>query len=65
MRMLATGCLGIIVAVAAIVCLLSSMCTVSSGFTSRDRMTFAVWALVSLAIAVGGSIWIARINRQS
>jgi hypothetical protein len=63
--MLATGCLGMIVAVAALVCLLSSICTVVGGFNSGDRMGFALWALVSLAIAIGGSMVIAKLNRKN
>ena len=65
MRMLATGVLGLVVAVAGLVCLLSSMCTVTGGFSSGDRTGFAVLALISLAIAVGGAMLIARINRKS
>jgi hypothetical protein len=62
--MLATGVLGVIVAIAAVVCFFSSICTVSGGVTSGDRMSFAVWAIISLAIAVGGAMLIGKINRE-
>jgi hypothetical protein len=63
--MLATGLIGIVVVVAGLVCLLSSICTVAGGLNSGDRMGFALWALVSLAIAIGGSMLIAKLNRKS
>jgi hypothetical protein len=64
MRILATGVLGVIVAIAALVCLLSSMCAVSGGFQSGQRLGFALCALISLAIAVGGAMTIGKINRR-
>jgi divalent metal cation (Fe/Co/Zn/Cd) transporter len=64
-KVLATGLIGMIVAVAGLVCLMSSMCSVAGDFSSRDRMSFAALAIVALAIAVGGVMWIGKINRKT
>jgi hypothetical protein len=63
--MLATGVLGVIVAVAALLCRLSSICTASSlGANDNTTASYALIALVSLAIAVGGVMLIAKLNRK-
>jgi hypothetical protein len=63
-RTLAIGCLGIIVVVAALAFLLSSLCAVSTGWSGGGRAGFALTALIFLAIAVGGVMLIAKLNRK-
>jgi hypothetical protein len=64
MKILGTIALVFVVIIAALLCLLSSTCVVSSGVSSGTRSTYALFALVSLAVAVGGAMLIAKINRK-
>jgi uncharacterized membrane protein len=64
LKILATIALGIIVAVAGLASLLSSVCAVSGGWSANGRAGFAFTALIFLGIAVGGVMLIAKINRK-
>ncbi len=71
MKIIATIFLGFVAIIASLGCLMSSMCAVSSGLNSVDRfhlgerLSFAVWALVSLAIAIGSVMLIGKLTRKS
>jgi len=61
MKALATIVLGFIVAIASISCLLCSVC----GFAfAKGGGTFLIFALISLAVAIGGVMAIGKINRS-
>lgn len=64
MKILATIALGMIVAVAGLACLLTSVCAVSGGWSGNGRADFAFTALIFLGIAIGGVMLIAKINRK-
>jgi hypothetical protein len=63
MNILFTIVLGFGVVIAGLICLSASMCAVSSE-DATARTLGAVVALVSLGIAVGGAMLIAKINRK-
>jgi hypothetical protein len=63
MKILFTIVLGFGVLIAALVCLSSSMCAVENGDVTTRTLGVAV-ALISLGIAVGGAMLIAKINRK-
>jgi hypothetical protein len=71
MRIIGSIALGFVVVIASLLCLLSSICAVSSGlnsmdrFSSGERLSFAFCALVSLAIAVGAVMLIGKLNRKT
>jgi hypothetical protein len=62
MRILAIGVLGVAVVIASLVCLLSSMCAAAGGVNGSDRAGFALCALVSLGVAIGGIVLIGKLN---
>jgi hypothetical protein len=64
MRMLATGVLGVIVALASIVCFFSSICAVGGGWNGAGRAGYSIWALISLAVAIGGVTLIGKLNKS-
>jgi hypothetical protein len=63
-KIIATVALGLFVAIASLVCFLSSMCAVNGGLGGGDRTGFAITAFVSLGVAIGGVLLIAKINRK-
>jgi hypothetical protein len=62
-KTIATIVLGLIVGIASLICPLSSMCAVSGGLNGSGRAGFALCALVSLGVAVGGVTLIAKLNK--
>ncbi len=60
MKIIATIVLGLIVGLASIFCLLCSVCAVSAGAKGGIA---AIFALGSLAVAIGGVMLIGKINR--
>ncbi|MGA3090090.1 MAG: hypothetical protein ABSD75_15860 [Terriglobales bacterium] len=63
MKTLATIVLGLVVGIASLICFLSSTCAVSGGLSGGGRAGFAICALVSLGVTIGGAMLIAKINR--
>jgi hypothetical protein len=63
-KTIATILLGFLVFIASVVCLLSSICAVQGGLAGGDQAGFAICALVSLGVAIGGVMLIGNINRQ-
>jgi len=62
-KIFATIGLSIAVIIASLFCYLSSTCAVAST-ASSDRTMFVFFALVFLAVAIGGVMRIAKINRN-
>jgi hypothetical protein len=64
MKVIKTIALAFAVIIAAIVCLSSSVCAVSSGMDPATRVLGAIFAIGSLSLAIGGVMLIARMNRK-
>ena len=64
MKTIATIVLGLVVGIASLICFLSSMCAVNGGLNGGGRAGFAICALVSLGVAIGGVMLIGKINRS-
>ena len=65
MKILGTIALGFVVLIASLMCLLSSICAVSGGWSGNSHAGFAFTALISLGIAIGAVMLIGQLNRKS
>jgi hypothetical protein len=64
MKTLATITLALVVIVASLVLASSSMCAVSAGLNTGVRETYAVIAVVALAVIIAGVAGILRLRRR-
>jgi hypothetical protein len=64
MKILGTIALAFVVLIASLVCLLSSICAVSGGWSGSGRAGFAFTALVFLGVAIGAVMLIGKLNRK-
>lgn len=65
MKILGTIALAFVVLIASLVCLLSSICALSGGWSGSGRAGFAFTALIFLGIAIGAVMLIGKLNRKS
>jgi hypothetical protein len=63
-KALATIALGLLVGIASLICLLSSICAVVAGSTVTGRVVFAICSFIFLGVAIGGVMLIGAINRR-
>jgi hypothetical protein len=63
-KTLATIALGLLVGIASLICLLSSICAVVAGSTVAGRVGFAICSFIFLGVAIGGVMLIGAINRR-
>jgi len=64
-KTIATIVVGLIVALASIVCFFSSICAVGGGWSGTGRAGYSISALVSLAVAIGGVMIIGKLNKKT
>lgn len=64
MKLIGTIALALLVIIASLLFISSSICMVSSGLNTNGRIFVGVFALCSLGVIIGGVCLIARIHRK-